>query len=291
MQHQRVHTCRNCGETGHVHRQCPHPVTSFGVIAYQRSRADDGRIRVVLVQRRDSLAFSELVRGRYSVTDVAYVCQLLEQMTRGERDMLLSHTFAELWAHFWHTPLAGSSRYAHEFDEARAKFETLRRGVRLCTPIGDAQVSLRSLLAASKSEHTETEWGFPKGRRRIREADADAALREFAEETGLSRADVSTPEAGPFVETFVGTNRVPYRHVYYVCRLRDDATPPPVDESNLNQVREIKAVALFEPSEVLARIRPHNVERRDLFLRVMQLLRPPPPEPCSSPSASAPSSN
>lgn len=283
----RIQTCRNCGETGHVHRHCSQPVTSFGIIAYQRSRTD-GRLRVLLVQRRDSLAFSELVRGRYSVTDVTYVCQLLEQMTIGEREMLLTHSFSELWSHFWHAPFTGTTRYAHEYEDARGKFETLRRGVRLCTPIGDAQVSLRSLLAASKSEHVETEWGFPKGRRRIREADTDAAMREFAEETGLSRADM-TQEAGPFVETFVGTNRVPYRHVYYLCRLRDDATPPAVDENNLNQVREIKAVALFEPVEVLARIRPHNIERRELFLRVLDLLRP--PEPCSKPSDSEPSSN
>ena len=31
----RPHSCRNCGQIGHVHKDCPHPITSFGVICYR----------------------------------------------------------------------------------------------------------------------------------------------------------------------------------------------------------------------------------------------------------------
>ena len=31
----RPHTCRNCGYDGHLYKECPHPITSFGIICYR----------------------------------------------------------------------------------------------------------------------------------------------------------------------------------------------------------------------------------------------------------------
>ena len=46
---------------------------------------------------------------------------------------------------------------------------------------------LKSLIEKSITRWSETEWGFPKGRRNFQEKDLDCALREFEEETGMNK--------------------------------------------------------------------------------------------------------
>ena len=59
----------------------------------------------------------------------------------------------------------------------------------------------------SKTQWKETEWEFPKGRRNYQEKDLDCALREFEEETGILRNNISVIEnILPFEEIFIGTN-------------------------------------------------------------------------------------
>ena len=53
----RQHTCRNCGEVGHLYKSCPQPIMSFGIICY---RINEGKIEYLMIQRRDSLSFMNL---------------------------------------------------------------------------------------------------------------------------------------------------------------------------------------------------------------------------------------
>ena len=132
-------------------------------------------------------------------------------------------------------------------------------------------VSLASLAATTSSLYpAEREWGFPKGRRKIKEPDVDAAVREFAEETLYAPDDIEVlSSVKPIDETFQGTNGVRYRHVYFVARMREPVQPAtPVDARNVMQAREVREVHWYTRGEVLHRIRPHNVERRQLFARV-----------------------
>jgi hypothetical protein len=93
-------TCTNCGGVGHLFRQCIAPVMSYGVIM---ARARQGRdfsitktlsttydyvtglesqpLEFLLIQRRDSLGFIELMRGRYRVNDVDYMILHMKRIT------------------------------------------------------------------------------------------------------------------------------------------------------------------------------------------------------------------
>jgi 8-oxo-dGTP pyrophosphatase MutT (NUDIX family) len=55
-------------------------------------------------------------------------------------------------------------------------------------------VILDELLENSKTNWTETEWEFPKGRKNYQERDIDCALREFEEETGISKENINIIE-------------------------------------------------------------------------------------------------
>ena len=50
-----------------------------------------------MVRRRDTLGFVEFMRGKYSLENIDYIKQLLQIMTRKERE-LITHTFDELWS-------------------------------------------------------------------------------------------------------------------------------------------------------------------------------------------------
>ena len=256
-----LHTCRNCGVQGHLHKDCPHPIMSFGIICY---REVDNNIEYLMIQRKDSLSFMEFIRGKYKHEQVGYISQLLSCMTNKERNMLMTKSFEELWNIIWFQP--SLPKHTTEFFEAKRKFDTLRSG--LC--ISGRFVDLKGLISLTPSPYTEPEWGFPKGRRRLREEDIDCAVREFCEETSFVPSDIQVVAAlPPFEEIFFGTNNVLYRHVYYVARLQGEQRRcPSVDFKNINQAREVRAINWFSYDATLQHIRPHNQERKDLFTQV-----------------------
>lgn len=264
-------TCRNCGIDGHLHKDCPHPIMSFGIICY-RYRND--RLEYLMIQRKDSLSFMEFIRGKYKPDQVEYIKQLLSCMTKFERDSILNKNFEELWNHVWYQPHI--PKHTTEFLEAKRKFDTLRHGFQW----NHQFVNLFDLIHNTPSPYSEPEWGFPKGRRRLREDDIDCAIREFSEETGCHPKDLIVDNKfSPFEEIFFGTNHVLYRHVYYIAHLARDVEfeKLEVDPRNVNQAREVRAIHWFTFDEAIDHIRNHNRERKELFhkahTKIVQMLK------------------
>ena len=266
--------CANCGGSGHVYRVCNHPITSFGIICFHRG--PDGAPLYLMVQRKDSLAYTEIIRGKYSLQNRGYLLKLIANMTPEERQRLLTTAFDDLWADFWQT--SHNCAYMKEYHQSRDRFQSLTDGYFLRSASDPGQLVFFDIESATSSVpalHPETEWGFPKGRRNIDESDMRCACREFMEETGVDLADVQVlPSARQFEEVFTGSNRVRYRHVYYAAELqpasaeRNGATVSGGEMPAPAQSREIRRTGWFDAEGVLAHIREENVERREMFKRV-----------------------
>ena len=248
------HTCRNCGGQGHLYKTCTQPITSFGIICY-KFRNGEKEPKYLMIQRKDSLCFMEFIRGKYDVSDEAYIKRLLSGMTNYERDMILNQPFQDLWNYIWLQP--SIPRLTIEYEAAKVKFQTLG-------------TKLTEYIESTDSPYMESEYGFPKGRRKLKENDITCAVREFHEETGFAETDIHVHMDVPsYEEVFYGTNNVLYRHVYYVARMeKEDSDNPQIDPDNINQLREVRAVKWFNFQDTMEHIREYNTERRDLFQMV-----------------------
>jgi 8-oxo-dGTP pyrophosphatase MutT (NUDIX family) len=274
--------CINCYTAGHISRQCPEPIYSYGCIAFRvdgwNQPADivacedghdkiPGPIKYLMIQRRESIGFVEFMRGKYRVSDLAYVEQQIEGMTMAERERLLTQPFDVLWDDLWGVPREGNHAYRNERDQARQKLDQLRNG----------NPSLEALCKAIPAPFITPEWGFPKGRRDMHENEYACAMREFREETNISPSDVQTiRNLEPLSEVFRGTNSVRYCHKYFIAytpsRVADlVCLPPPGINSQMSQ--EVGDIRWCSLEECLALIRPINVEKRNIILRVDALLK------------------
>lgn len=243
--------CGNCREYGHVYRKCKKPITSFGVIAFKYNQELE-KYQVLMVQRKDTMGFVELIRGKYSTLETELrhkqLMTLFGEITYEERESLTKNSFDELWDNLWLNH--NSNCYKNEYLSAKNKFETL---------------DLEWYLANTKSRYTETEWGIPKGRLNLDETPKHCAVREFSEETGYLPEDIVPIDYPWLEEEFTGTNHKQYKHVYFIAFMNSKIRKPSIDHSNISQIGEIKSVRWFTEEEALQRIREYDHEKKKII--------------------------
>ncbi len=283
--------CTNCGIVGHSNRQCTSPITSYGVIAFRVKNdnwslrktlcSDDkvikmpiitgyeqsGGFEFLLIRRRDSLRFVEFIRGKYNCDDEVYLYQMIENMTRAEQDKIREHTFDELWAMVWGSSHNQSRAYKNDYESSKDKFN------KISIKDENGESILSTILSTVSSPWIEPEWGFPKGRRNPREDDKTAALREFSEETGINHYDYEVIDnIEPISETFYGDNHVYYCHKYYMAHCNRNVELKLHDDDE-QMTREISEIGWFSLDDALNKIRPENIEKREILLRASAFLR------------------
>lgn len=257
--------CNNCGRAGHLYNQCKSPITSYGLIVIRKSNdivenadaatntaTNADKYKLLMIRRKDSLGFVEFVRGKYQLLNRKYILNVLNEMTIDEREKIKTMTFDELWNDVW-TGSVGI-QYRNEEKISRDKYNALKNGV----TNGKTIFTLDELLNETTSKWTETEWGFPKGRRNYQEKDISCAIREFEEETGYSKMKITIIQnILPYDELFTGSNYKCYKHRYYVGIMEEDDVEP----TNTYQTNEVSKCEWLTFEECKKRIRPYNKER------------------------------
>ena len=239
--------CSNCNKLGHYFRDCREPVTSYGIIAFRVNDPTNtlepnvlnnicdseslncmntDKIEFLLIQRKDTLGYIEFMRGKYNLTNTEYIQSLFNQMTVNELERIISIDFETLWNSLWYYQVL--KQYKQEYDNALEKYELLKLGGNDENPFP----KLSEYIEKARREWTTPEWGFPKGRRSLRESEITCALREFTEETGLDESQcVIIKNLLPIEENFLGGNRIQYRHRYYLAYCRQN-TQVKIDSTN-----------------------------------------------------------
>lgn len=248
--------CNNCGLRGHVFRDCQDPIVSCGIILVQGRSLPlpSESASVLMIRRKDSMSYTEFLRGKYRPDNVEYINTLIQNMTIAEQELLRTQSFDTLWCKLWGY---GVEHHHGEYPAAKFQYE---------------HQSITDLLNTNPSVYTETEWGFPKGRRIRCETDLDCAIREFHEETNVPREAYAILKNIMLSETFRGTNGVMYKHVYHVAILRDESKIQLDQKFTAMQRREISAISWKSLAECSALTRPHYTDRAALLESLVSVL-------------------
>lgn len=278
--------CTNCGISGHHYKACTEPITSYGIIAFrvtdsswnqaQKLLTDDilnfplNSVEFLMVQRRDSIGFIEVLRAKYKVTDIEYISEQIAGMVEGERTAILTKSFDDLWTGLWGNSNSSNNRqYKQEYDQAKVKFDILKTGF----DHNGKFYSFKTLCDSIPIYWPTPEWGFPKGRRNVFETDYKCAVREFCEETSLRESDLRIVEnLEPIRETFFGNNGIHYCHIYYLAYIPNYITVS-LQQENQNMIREIGDISWFTLDSALEKIRSTNIEKKGILLRASSLIK------------------
>ena len=183
--------------------------------------------------------------------DETYLTQLFREMSREERHRLQAQSFETLWNRMWINQK--SQQYRHEFERSKKSFAIISSD--------SFPKNLAYYDAKIPCLWSEPEWGIPKGRRNLKESDINCAKREFLEETGIDDSQYTLLEnLKPIEETFVGTNDIRYKHIYYLARC-NQYIDLKLDKTNLDQMAEVSKIGWFSISEAKRLIRPYNIEK------------------------------
>ena len=253
--------CGNCGKVGHTYKKCVDAIISMGIILYNTIQINNYyEIKFLLIQRRDSIGFIELLRGKYQEKDDNYLGKIIDIMTDEERNRVLTSEFDELLDRFIINK--NNRHYKYEYSEAKEKFNRIRNSGKL-----------KEIIDSSLNHWTEPEWGFPKGRRHLKESDYNCACREFEEETGYDETDYLVIQNVKMLEeSFLGTNKIRYKHNYYLAKSCSDKIPE-INRNNKTQIAEIGNIGWFSFQEALRKLRPYHKEKINILKKAYSIIR------------------
>jgi 8-oxo-dGTP pyrophosphatase MutT (NUDIX family) len=253
--------CNNCGKSGHQFNQCKLPIISYGIILFTNS--DLGN-KYLMIRRKDSFGFIDFIRGKYNLTNITQIQNIVNEMSNDEKNRLLSNNFDALWYCMWGD--SSNSQFKNEELSSCKKFDLIKNGIL----INNETITLKDIIDKSNTNWSETEWEFPKGRRCNKEKDLECALREFEEETGISKNQITIVEnVIPFEEIFIGTNHKSYKHKYFLAYINNNSAN--LDLINF-QKSEVSKLEWKTFDECIKTIRPYNLEKIKLITNINKVL-------------------
>ena len=237
--------CINCGLKGHKSFNCNKPIISIGIILYN---INNNNIEYLMIRRKHTLGFIEFIRCNYKLEDINYILKLISVMTNYETNIILNNNYEYLWKCLWHIKsIVKNSNYINN----EQKFNKLKDGIFINNEYFNLQILFNKI-----NNWTETEWEFPKGKRKYNEIDILTAKREFNEETNINENNYKILDINPFVENYIGINNLRYRNIYYIGKCNNKICPR-INYKKKSQYCEISKIEWFDIHNTINKIRPY----------------------------------
>ena len=273
--------CSNCNKSNHEYKDCKEPITSWGIILVNlkdiknnvnhetninlRNRISNicpqnykdleflstymNNIKFLLIQRRHSIAYMDFLRGKYKLDNIDQINGLFQYMNPLEIQSLKNKEFIDLWNEMWNNdPIKINN--SKEYNSALNKFTQLKTNQ-------DLDLNLDFYINNATPLYKSNEWGFPKGRKNHNETPIDCALREFGEETYINTSNINIiRNISPIEENLIGTNGIPYRHIYYIAETTMD------NIQNIENNNEIGNIGFFNYNDAKDLIRDYHTDKK-----------------------------
>jgi 8-oxo-dGTP pyrophosphatase MutT (NUDIX family) len=302
--------CINCGKKGHLYKKCLYPIISLGIICVKINIKDlelnqilnyskkiqnnylfsleeinklkklkknmlnldlnnyDNFIEYLMIRRKHSLNYIEFIRGKYDLNNIEYLENIINLMSNEEKQKILNNDFYFLWNELWNE----SKKNSNEYKESEYKFNLLKNGTFVKKNDISIKTSLNDLTINNIINYDEPEWGFPKGRRNLKEKNIDCARREFEEETNFISNDYTILNMSPLEETYLSTNSSKYKHIYYISQSNNDKELK-IDHNNIFMNTEIGDINWFHINDAMNKIRNYNIDKKNKLMYLHQMIR------------------
>lgn len=238
--------CNNCFKEGHFYKDCDEPLMSFGLCCYKKV---ENNYKFLMVSRRHTYTYIEFLRGLYDILDIEYIQNMFNKMNLNEKKNILENNFKYLWEKIWLTNI-NNRKNKTEFYKGIIKFNILKNGFYN----NNKFYNLNYYVENSKTEYKDPEWYFPKGKKEKEENEINASLREFIEETNISKEKINIREDIKLEEIHIGSNNKKYKTILYLCEYKENDYLDIVNNFNNNiknnfqkiEIGNIKWISLKE---------------------------------------------
>jgi ADP-ribose pyrophosphatase YjhB (NUDIX family) len=215
-------------------------IMSYGIILL------DSHNKIILVQRRNSVEYIEIIRGNYK--NLELLCHLCSLITLEEKKRILNFDFKTNWDKMNNK----SKIYEKYYKQAHEKFI-------------ENNVVFIVYDLPNTSLYSETEFCIPKGRKKRKdEKEKTCAIREFREETGIKKEIFITNTI--FMEHFYGTNGKKYSTKYFLAKCKQHDQNYTFTD---NEIQCVLSVNVFELSKY-ARFYRNNL--LDIFFKMNEFI-------------------
>ena len=251
--------CNNCGKPGHISNLCKLPIVSYGIVAFRMFK---GNPEYLMIRRKDTFGYIDFIRGKYSLKNMDQIKDIINEMSNDEKNKITTHSFEKQWQNMW----GNTNSLQHKTEESNSgkRFKQLTAGFMN----SNEEIKLSNIVEQSTTNWEESEWEFPKGRKKIYEKDNECAMREFGEETGILMHDIILIQnVMPFVESFIGTNYKSYKHKYFLAFIPNND----IDLTHF-QSSEVSKLEWKSFDTCVEVIRPYNFEKINLITRINNVL-------------------
>lgn len=260
--------CNNCGNIGHVYKNCRHPILSYGILLFHKLEEET---KVIMIERKDSLSYIEFLRGKYSsIYNLPYLLLLFSRFSEGELKKINENDFDVLWDTLWiHTDTI-NNRIKREYSKSKEKFNKIKNGFLY----KKEKINIEYLVNKVKEKNvfTMNEWEIPKGRRKQYENNKECAKREFQEETNIPFDKyVIYDNIIPLIEEYKGINGVRYKQVYYIGRI-NELLELSINMENKDQYTEIKDIKWLTKKEANYSIREYDASKKALLNKAFSFI-------------------
>lgn len=249
--------CINCGNKGHIFYECHNPITSIGIILYN---IKNDNINFLMIRRKHTIGYIELIRGKYNTNNLNYINKLLSVISLEERILIMNNDYEYLWKNLWQLNNINKNK---NYLNNENKFNKLKNGFFINNNFINFKILLNNIPSWN-----ETEWEFPKGKRKYNENEYTAAYREFNEETGIENINNLNIK---FIENYKGINNLKYRNIYYLAKTNNEIIPK-INYRKKNQYCEISKIQWFNYKNAIHKIRNYYPEKKKILNRIFNYI-------------------
>lgn len=201
----------------------PKEKTSYGIAC---CRYVNNQWEILMIKKRITYAFNNFVNGKYKSNNNAEIIRLLSGMTIEEKLDLLSLNFNQIWYRLWLNKKISLSHFAICKNKFNNAF-TLDGGSRLNKLI-------------KKSTNANYIWEIPKGQKSTYESNIECAIREFSEETSITK-DLYKIFLESKQYSYIDDG-IKYTNIFYIGCINNNKLLPSISCTNRHQYTEISDI-------------------------------------------------